>query len=156
MLSGFRYPRTIRFHETDAAGVVYFANVLVLCHEAFEASLMASNIDVKQFFGKGPLATPVIHAEVDFRRPLFCGDEIVIVVRPKATTVDVFEVDYQLYAAAAMPAVSQDVTKGSAAALVKPLASAMTRHVSIATDTRQRQPLSDELNQWLEQWSIAD
>jgi len=32
----FVYGRTIRFQETDAAGVIYFSNVLVLCHEAYD------------------------------------------------------------------------------------------------------------------------
>ena len=48
--AAFVYTRSIRFHETDAAGVVYFANVLVLCHEAYEASLAAAGIDLGEFF----------------------------------------------------------------------------------------------------------
>ena len=48
----FLYTRTIRFHETDAAGVVYFANLLTLCHEAYEAALAEAGLDVKSFFFK--------------------------------------------------------------------------------------------------------
>ena len=33
------YERFIRFADIDAAGFVFFANYLVLCHEAYEASL---------------------------------------------------------------------------------------------------------------------
>ncbi|MFS8118916.1 MAG: acyl-CoA thioesterase, partial [Microcoleus sp.] len=43
----FSYTRTVRFQDTDAAGVVYFANVLAMCHEAYEASLAASGINLK-------------------------------------------------------------------------------------------------------------
>ena len=32
----FAYYYTVRFQDTDAAGVVYFANVLRICHEAYE------------------------------------------------------------------------------------------------------------------------
>ena len=46
----FEYPRTIRFADTDAAGVVYFAQILSICHEAYEASLQASGIELRQFF----------------------------------------------------------------------------------------------------------
>ncbi|MEM9980588.1 MAG: acyl-CoA thioesterase, partial [Cyanobacteria bacterium P01_D01_bin.2] len=63
--SSYTYRRTIRFHETDAAGVVYFANVLTLCHEAYEASLAAAGINVRVFFGGGSLAVPVVHGSVD-------------------------------------------------------------------------------------------
>ena len=39
----FTYERTIRLGDTDAAGIMFFANYLVLCHEAYEASLAAAN-----------------------------------------------------------------------------------------------------------------
>lgn len=45
----FVYHRTIRFQDTDSAGVVYFANTLAMCHEAYEESLMASGIQVQKF-----------------------------------------------------------------------------------------------------------
>ncbi|MEM6398800.1 MAG: thioesterase family protein, partial [Cyanobacteria bacterium P01_D01_bin.116] len=62
----FTYNRTIRFQDTDAAGVVYFANVLAICHEAYEASLESLGIDIKQFFTNSSTAFPIIHADVDF------------------------------------------------------------------------------------------
>ena len=43
----FTYHRTIRFKDTDAAGVVYFANILAICNEAYEESLEASGIDFR-------------------------------------------------------------------------------------------------------------
>ncbi|MHC5822651.1 MAG: acyl-CoA thioesterase, partial [Nostoc sp.] len=46
----FTYNRTVRFQDTDAAGVVYFASVLSICHEAYEESLEASSINIKDFF----------------------------------------------------------------------------------------------------------
>ncbi|MEO0870141.1 MAG: acyl-CoA thioesterase, partial [Cyanobacteria bacterium J06642_11] len=76
--SPYLHHHVIRFHETDAAGVVYFANILTLCHEAYEASLAAAGMNVRLFFGGGALAVPVVHGSVDFRRPLYCGDEVEI------------------------------------------------------------------------------
>ena len=35
----FSYSRSVRFADTDAAGVVFFANYLALCHEAYEEAL---------------------------------------------------------------------------------------------------------------------
>jgi 1,4-dihydroxy-2-naphthoyl-CoA hydrolase len=56
----FIYSRTIHFQETDAAGVVYFANLLALCHEAYEASLAEAGVDLRQFFSSGgEVAVPV-------------------------------------------------------------------------------------------------
>jgi 1,4-dihydroxy-2-naphthoyl-CoA hydrolase len=64
----FTYLRTVHFQDTDAAGVVYFANVLAMCHEAYEASLAASGINLKAFFSNPEVAFPIIHASVDFYR----------------------------------------------------------------------------------------
>ena len=124
--------RVIRFHETDAAGVVYFANILTLCHEAYEASLMAAGIDIQEFFGGSALAVPVVHAAVDFRRPLYCGDEVAIALTPHRLDTTTFEINYRL-------------SNGDQ----KTVATAITRHVCIDSTSRQRCPLSPELMQWL-------
>lgn len=69
----FIYTRTVRFGDTDAAGVVYFANVLAICHEAYESSLAASGIDLKAFFSQGVIAIPIVHASIDFCVPCFAA-----------------------------------------------------------------------------------
>lgn len=126
------YRRVVRFHETDAAGVVYFANILTLCHEAYEASLVATGINVQEFFGGSALAVPVVHASVDFRRPLHCGDEVAIAITPLRLDDTTFEISYCL-----------------SNADQKIVATATTRHVCIDGANRQRHPLSPELMQWL-------
>ncbi|MEM9903772.1 MAG: thioesterase family protein [Cyanobacteria bacterium P01_D01_bin.44] len=131
----FEYPRTIRFHETDAAGVVYFANVLTLCHETYEASLASTGVDLHQFFGRASTAVPVVHAEIDFQRPLHCGDRVLIIMVPRRVDSASFEVEFRLLCRV-NPA--------------NTLATAMTRHVCIEPETRQRQALTLELMAWLE------
>ena len=134
----FTYHRTVRFHDTDAAGVVYFANVLAFCHEAYEASLIESGIEAKTFFrGDGPLAVPIVHAEVDFRQPLFCGDRLAITLTPISLSPHVFEIAYQVLSSAADPA-----------------ATAKTRHVCIAPQSRTKQPLPESLLSWLQQYGV--
>ncbi|RZM82532.1 acyl-CoA thioesterase [Leptolyngbya iicbica] len=135
----FDFLRTIRFQDTDAAGVVYFARLLSICHEAYEASLQASGIDLKTFFSRGAIAVPITHTAADFHRPLLCGDEIIVRLTPTPTGPDSFEIAYQMLNAG-----------GKSAAI------ATTRHVCIETATRQRHPLTPELTQWLQQWSPTD
>lgn len=132
----FEHTRTVRFHETDAAGVVYFANLLVFCHEAYEASLAASGIDLATFFSGGALAYPVVHASVDFRRPLQCGDCITLALVPYPLDPASFEIHYQLW-----------LTERPA----QPVATALTRHVCIATRDRARTPLPAAMLHWLSQ-----
>ncbi|MBD2301862.1 thioesterase family protein [Nostoc sp. FACHB-190] len=128
----FIYHRTVRFADTDAAGVVYFANVLSICHEAYEASLNASGMNLKAFFTKPSVAFPIVHANVDFFRPMYCGDELNISLIPQKLSADKFEIAYEITIA--------DVL----------VAKAITRHVCIDVNSRTKQELSAEIMQWLE------
>jgi 1,4-dihydroxy-2-naphthoyl-CoA hydrolase len=130
----FTYTRTVRFQDTDAAGVVYFANVLTMCHEAFEASLAVSGFDLSVFFSNSAAAFPIVHASVDFFRPLFCGDSLSISLTPQKLENESFEVAYEV-----------SVTE-------KVVAKALTRHVCIDRESRKRQELSMEMGLWLLQW----
>jgi 1,4-dihydroxy-2-naphthoyl-CoA hydrolase len=135
----FTYTRTIYFQDTDAAGVVYFANVLAICHEAYEESLAASSINLKLFFSSQDVAIPIVHASIDFIKPLFCGDKILIYLSPKYLTEHSFEIGYN---------VILDQTE-------KLLATAITKHVCIDKLSRSRKELPGEITQWLHQWSDA-
>lgn len=126
------YQRTVRFHDTDAAGVVYFANVLAMCHEAYEQSLTASGINLKLFFTASDFAIPIVHASVDFFRPMFCGDQLFIHLTPQAIGNDNFEINYII--------VLEE----------KQVAKAITKHVCINPASRSRHNLPDELIQWLQ------
>ncbi|MGB6301953.1 MAG: thioesterase family protein [Rivularia sp. (in: cyanobacteria)] len=128
----FTYNRTIRFQDTDAAGVVYFANVLAICHEAYEAALEFLGIDIKQFFTNPSTAFPIIHADVDFMRPMYCGDKIFVNLTPLRIRAEQFEIDYQVYV--------ND----------KLAAKAMTRHVCIDAASRKKIALSAEIIKCLE------
>lgn len=137
----FIYPRTIRFQDTDAAGVVYFANVLSICHEAYEASLVTSGINLKEFFSNSTIAIPITHAEVDFFRPMFCGDRELIHLTPTLISDQEFRIDYQIF-----PEGSRD----------RPLSQANTRHVCINPTLRKRENLPEIMLQWLKQWSDSE
>ncbi len=161
MLADGVYRRVIRFQETDAAGVVYFANLLSLCHEAYEASLAEVGVDLKHFFsGLSEIAVPIVHAEADFYQPLFCGDAIAITLIPRQLDPQSFEVAYTITAQGA----------AQAEAGQKPLARALTRHVCIELRTgvntalsngapdsplenRRRRVLTSVLVDWIEGFS---
>ncbi|MCY7392835.1 MAG: acyl-CoA thioesterase [Leptolyngbyaceae cyanobacterium CAN_BIN12] len=134
----FIYHRTVRFQDTDAAGVVYFANGLAIAHEAYEASLQAAGVDLKAFFEGTPVAVPIIHASVDFLRPISVGDRLEIHLTPHQNRPTEFEIHYQIYLEVA---------------LGKPVIKALTRHVCIDVQTRARQELPPLLITWLDQWT---
>ncbi|MBD3884415.1 acyl-CoA thioesterase [Phormidium tenue FACHB-886] len=134
----FVYCRTVRFQDTDAAGVVYFANVLSMCHEAYEASLAAVGIDLKAFFGKSPIAIPIVHASVDLRSPMFCGEEYEISVAPVQLDSSKFEIRYEIEQPNSRPSQARS-------------SQALTAHVAIDPIARCRVELPAAVLNWLQQ-----
>jgi 1,4-dihydroxy-2-naphthoyl-CoA hydrolase len=132
----FIYDRTIYFRDTDAAGVVYFANGLSICHEAYEASLAASGIELQSFFRDSAIAVPITHASIDFFKPMFCGDRIVVSLAKTLLSPDSFQIEYQLFF---------DIESDEK----KAIARALTKHVCIDPITRKRCNLSQELMKWI-------
>jgi 1,4-dihydroxy-2-naphthoyl-CoA hydrolase len=136
----FVYQRTVRFSDTDAAGVVYFANVLSMCHETYEASLAASEIDIQRFFSGLDGAIPIVHAHVDFLKPMHCGDRLLIHLTPKLLTEHKFEIHYEIY--------FEDQPD-------QLISQAVTQHICIDPAKRLRVPLPVWMTEWIERWGIC-
>jgi 1,4-dihydroxy-2-naphthoyl-CoA hydrolase len=133
----FTVDYTVQFHETDAAGVVYFANGLTICHGAYEASLAAVGINLAEFFSPKKLAYPIVRATIDFWRPMQCGDHVKIELLPQHLDKSTFEVQYSI------------LFHGESR---QPVAQALTRHVCIGVPERQRHPLPTEIEDWIQRW----
>lgn len=136
----FVYLRTVKFQDTDAAGVVYFVNILNFCHEAYEASLADSGINLQEFFSGAAMAVPIAHASVDFLRPLYCGDRLKIFLTTQAQDSSAFSVDYKVY---------------KIADLEQLVGRATTHHICLKKDRRTRSPLSSELQTWVRRWPLV-
>ncbi len=143
----FTYTRTIHFRDTDAAGVVYFANGLALCHEAYEASLDALGIELKSFFRGSAIAVPITHASIDFFKPMFCGDRIEIELTASPLSTESFQIEYQIYLnSQASPNLEVEVKSRKA------IAKALTKHTCIDSNSRKRCNLSADLLKWIEKF----
>ena len=130
----FAYPRTVHFSDTDAAGVVFFANYLGICHEAYEESLPASGIDLKSFFADNGIVIPITKSEAEYLRPLSCGDKLSVSVEPKALSENSYEIRYEIIRLGA---------RAKCAARVR------TEHMCIDSATRGRMPIPRKLSDWI-------
>jgi 1,4-dihydroxy-2-naphthoyl-CoA hydrolase len=133
----FRYDYTVQFRDTDAAEVVYFANIISICHVAYEASLIESGVDLKSFVNNSEFAVPITHTSADFFRPLFCGDRVTIELTPHSIDSCKFEIKYQILSIEDRQLVA---------------ATATTKHVVIDPTTRKRKDLPEILTNWLVDW----
>jgi len=143
----FTYERTIRLADTDAAGVVFFARTLALCHEAYEAALDAAGCSIAGLLGqKSDILIPIARASADYLRPLFCGDLVRITLRPTRLSEESFAIDYEL------------VRVGSESARSKVAARARTEHVVIGAQAllpnsqgeRTRRPIPGRIAAWID------
>jgi 1,4-dihydroxy-2-naphthoyl-CoA hydrolase len=130
----FDYLRRIYLSDTDAAGVVYFAKGLEICHQAYEECLIQGGISLKQMIQEGKTALPIVHAEIDFLRPLCCGDRIQIGLVASLINQSEFAIAYQI---------------SPVDHLEQILVTARTRHVCINPQIRQRIDLPAIMLEWL-------
>lgn len=130
----FNYLRRVYLGDTDAAGVVYFARGLEICHEAYEESLAQAGISLKHMIREGKTGLPIVHAEIDFIRPLFCGDQLRVSLSSNQINDSEFAIAYQI-----------SPVDNLAQVLVK----ANTRHVCINPRINQRIDLPAIILEWL-------
>jgi 1,4-dihydroxy-2-naphthoyl-CoA hydrolase len=136
---GFSYTRTIHFGDTDGAGVVFFANLLSICHEAYEAGLAEAGFDLRNYFSdRSGVIIPIVAAEAKYFRPMFCGDRLIVEMSTKQVSDSKFELNYQIFEA-------QNQTTQ--------LAQAVTRHIAIDSKLRSPIVLSLEMQAWLSKFS---
>jgi 1,4-dihydroxy-2-naphthoyl-CoA hydrolase len=68
--------RRILLNDVDAAGVVFYARIMAMAHEAYEAAMARAGLALDQLIRDGRLGLPLVHAEADFSRPLTHGEMV--------------------------------------------------------------------------------
>jgi 1,4-dihydroxy-2-naphthoyl-CoA hydrolase len=133
--------RTVRFGETDAAGVVHFPRLLNWCHQAYEESLERFGLTASEIFPTPDhtpkVALPVVHCQANFLAPLVVGDPLTIQLAPHRLDPGSFELHFSFHKRQ------------------QPAARALTRHLAITSASRQRCPLPPAINRWLEASSLS-
>lgn len=73
----FIYRTHVRLKDTDATGVLYFAEQFRMALEAFEEFLKERGFSLRELLGS-PYLMPVVHAEGDYLAPVMVGDKLEI------------------------------------------------------------------------------
>ena len=77
----FTYQTKIKLHDTDAAGVIFFANQFKIIHDAYESLLEGIEFGFANLIRNKDFFLPIAHAESDYKAPLFVGDVIEVQVK---------------------------------------------------------------------------
>ncbi len=130
--------RTVRFGETDAAGVVHFLHLLKWCHEAWEESLEKYGIALKDIFpttqvniSNKNVFLPIVHCEANYFKPIYVGDSINTEIYPEKINDSSFVLRFKFNKNGEI------------------IGQTNIKHVSINPITREKCSLSKQMNLWL-------
>ncbi len=133
----FEHRLRVRFQHTDPAGIVFFANILVYCHEAFEEFMRAGGIPLESLIGKREQVLPIGHAEATFKRPFRAGQLVKVNVsvgrlgdRSFRLVYDLFGENDEHLATAATVHVSVDPATGRSTGIAPQLRALLEKHAS--------------------------
>ncbi len=131
--------RTVRFGDTDAAGVMHFHNLFRWCHESWEESLESYGLVALEVFPSSlregletKIALPIVRCDAEFRMPAKVGDQLLVEIVPRKVDSNSFQVK------TIFKSDNNCVAIGN------------IQHVAIDVLTRQRCLLPDAIELWLE------
>ncbi len=87
---------TIKLHDTDAAGILFFANQFRIVHDVYETFLGRIGYPFQKRFTSNDFYIPIVHADGDFRSPLTVGDTVEISLDVASVGDTSFTLEYRL------------------------------------------------------------
>ena len=134
----FTYHTQIRLHDTDAAGLIFFANQFKIIHDAYELLLEKFGFSFPQMLKGGKYFLPIVHAESDYKAPLFVGDKITVAIKVGHIGASSFSFEYTI--------------RNDHKTIV---GTAKTIHVTINPKTHKKVSLPAKLRAALEQYAAS-
>ena len=92
----YKYETVIRMHHTDAAGLVFYAEVFVLAHECYESFLEEHRMPLTSMLTEGDYIAPIVHAKADLKAAMHLSDRITIEMQLARTGKSSYELAYTL------------------------------------------------------------
>lgn len=93
----FKAYNQVRMHDTDMAGILYFASQFRFVHDAIEDFVSHLGFGLARLFTEEEFVFVIRHAEADYLAPLAVGDRLTIEVRVMAVGVSSFTTHYSIY-----------------------------------------------------------
>ncbi|HOP07920.1 MAG TPA: acyl-CoA thioesterase [candidate division Zixibacteria bacterium] len=129
----FETKTNVKLHDTDAAGVVFFANYFRIAHTAFEALMTSIGVSLDYIIREADYLILIAHADADYDRPLLLGEKITISMKTESIGESSFVLIYDFRDSA-----------GKIAAKVR------TVHVAVDKNRAEKIPLPEKVRIGLE------
>jgi 1,4-dihydroxy-2-naphthoyl-CoA hydrolase len=125
----------VRMHDTDMAGILYFARQFRFAHDALEDFVENEAFDFDKVFHKENFVFVIVHCEADYFAPLRVGDKLEVQVSVEKIGNSSFTMNYRIY------------REKSEVGTVK------TVHVTLERSSRKKIPIPQDFRQILEKHS---
>lgn len=119
----YKYNFTVRLHDIDAVGVMFFARIYYHIQDAYECLLSDKNLNIKTIIDSGILL-PISHSEADYKVPIVFNEKLHIEIYSHECLDNEFSLSYLIKA-------ENEVLK----------ARALTRHVCVSAEDFKRTAL---------------
>ncbi len=130
-----RHVFTVRLHDVDAAGVMFFARLFVHAHDAYEDFMAGQDLGLEKLIDTG-VRLPLVHASADYLAPLHQGEQVSVMLEVEKLGRTSFTLAYSLSCGGALRARLRTV------------------HVFLAGQGDVPSPLPDEVRQRLLPYSL--
>jgi 1,4-dihydroxy-2-naphthoyl-CoA hydrolase len=85
----------VRLYDTDAAGIVFFANYFRIAHDAYQVFMKSIGHGLDRIIGQSDYLLPIVHAEADYKKPLVFGNIVTVSIKGQVKDTS-FVVSYTL------------------------------------------------------------
>ncbi|MFN4174266.1 MAG: acyl-CoA thioesterase [Parachlamydiaceae bacterium] len=132
----FTAKNQVRMHDTDAAGILFFAQQFRFVNDALEDYLESQNVTFDQMFHNEKVVMVIVHCESDYYKSLYIGNKLEIDVSCERIGNSAFTLLYQIYR-----------IKKEERELV---GIARTVHCAVDVRTRSKVPIPEKVKKMLE------
>jgi 1,4-dihydroxy-2-naphthoyl-CoA hydrolase len=74
----FIWRTTVKLHDTDAAGLLFYGHQFKIAHDCYEALLESIGFPMSWVIRDADFLLPIVHAEADYKQSLYVGDPLEI------------------------------------------------------------------------------
>lgn len=127
----------VRMHDTDMAGILFFANQFRWAHDALEDWMKEEGISFQELFTESAYSFVIVHCEADFLAPSQVGDELEVQLHIAHIGASSFTVHYSIFN-----------QKGVA------IGTCQTVHCCLKMPERKKAPLPPPFRKRLEKWVL--
>jgi len=93
----FTLDMKVRLHDTDAAGVLFFANYFKFAHDAYEQFMESVGFDFRHMIDKSSYLILIVNAESNFHKPMYAGDIIKVAIKTEKIGHTSYVLSYEIF-----------------------------------------------------------